>query len=223
MRVLFVEDSDRVAGVVTRLLQSGGHRVHAVATVQAALRALDEESFDVAVIDVALPDGSGLEICRRARADGHDLPILLLTAHNGVDERVAGLDAGADDYMGKPFAPRELTARLRALSRRREKWTDSVRVFGDLRVDRDRRVIERAGARLPFTPRELDVLLLLAWRDGRVVARDAILEAVWGEITDSAAASLEVLIARMRRKLDRNSVSYIRTVRNVGYAWEPPP
>jgi two-component system OmpR family response regulator len=124
--------------------------------------------------------------------------------------------------MGKPFAPAELTARLRALGRRRQKWTESVRAFGDLTIDRDRRVVERAGKRVPLTPRELDILFILAWRDGRVVPREELLESVWGEDSDGAAASLEVLLTRIRRKLDMpGSTSSIRTVRNVGYAWEP--
>ena len=222
MRVLFVEDSDRLSAVVPRLLESEGHHVLGVGTAAAAKDALAREAFDAAVVDIGLPDGSGIEICRHARAEGHDLPILLLTARNGVSARVEGLDAGADDYMVKPFAPAELTARLRALGRRGKKWTESVRVFEDLTIDRDRRVVERASKRLPFTPRELDLLFILVWRDGRVITKDDLLEAVWGEASDGAAASLEVLIARMRRKLDAKAgPSTIRTVRNVGYAWEP--
>ncbi len=224
MRVLFVEDSERLQAVVTRLLVSEGHHVHGVGTVGDAKLALAKASFDAAVVDVGLPDGTGIEICRHARAEGYDLPILLLTAHNGVSARVEGLDAGADDYMVKPFAPAELSARLRALGRRGKKWTESVRVFDDLVIDRDRRVVERGRQRVPFTPRELELLFVLVWRDGRVVARDELLDAVWGEVTDGAAASLEVLIARMRRKLDaKTGASTIRTVRNVGYAWEPRP
>jgi two-component system OmpR family response regulator len=221
VRVLFVEDSERLSVLVSRLLRAAGHHVHAVGTASDALLAIAETSFDAAVIDIGLPDGSGLDVCRRARAEGSDLPILLLTAQNGVSARVEGLDAGADDYVGKPFAPAELAARLRALARRRQKWTESVRTFGNLTIDRDRRVVERDGKRLPFTPRELDILFVLAWRDGRVVAREELLESVWGETTDGAAASLEVLITRMRRKLDTPSqTSSIRTVRNMGYAWE---
>jgi two-component system OmpR family response regulator len=221
VRVLLVEDSERLSRLVTELLTSAGHHVLAVATASAGLRALAEGSLDAAVIDIGLPDGSGLDICRRARAEGHDVPILLLTARNGVAARVEGLDAGADDYMGKPFAAAELVARLRALGRRRQKWTESLRAFGDLKIDRDRRAVERGGRRVPLTPRELDIVFLLAWRDGRVVTRDELLESVWGETSEGAAASLEVLITRIRRKLDTpESASSIRTVRNLGYAWE---
>jgi two-component system copper resistance phosphate regulon response regulator CusR len=142
----------------------------------------------------------------------------LLTARNGVDDRVLGLDAGADDYLGKPFAPPELSARLRALTRRGPRWRESVRSWGALRIDRDRRTVEKGGVRVPLTPREFDVVALLAWRDGRVVSKDEILELIWD--SDDGAASLEVVVARVRRKIDgRAPVSCIRTLRHVGYAW----
>jgi two-component system OmpR family response regulator len=176
----------------------------------------------MAILDIGLPDGTGLDLCRAFRAQGLSFPILILTARAGVAERVAGLDAGADDYLGKPFAPAELAARVRALGRRGPRWTESVRLFGDVRVDRDRRIVSRNDARIPLTPREFEVVALLAWRDGRVVSKDEVLEIVWGEVTEGAAASREVLVARLRRKLDdRKTPSFIRTVRQVGYAWEP--
>jgi DNA-binding response OmpR family regulator len=223
MRVLLVEDDRRVAEVVTSLLRGAGHQPVVCATKRAAIETLGVATFDVAIVDVGLPDGSGVELCRDARRGGHDFPILVLTARNGVDDRVAGLDAGADDYLGKPFAPSELSARVRALARRGPRWTESVRAFGPIAIDRDRRTVTKDGARVPLTPREFDVVALLAWRDGRVVARDELLEAVWGDVTEGAAASLEVLVARVRRKMaDRGGVGCIRTVRNVGYAWELP-
>jgi DNA-binding response OmpR family regulator len=146
---------------------------------------------------------------------------LLLTARNEVRDRVAGLEAGADDYLGKPFSMDELHARIRALVRRGPRWAQAVRWFGPLVVDRDRRIVAVGGERLALTTREFDIVALLAWREGRVLARDEILEAVWGDATDRAAASLEVLVARIRRKLaDRGVRDALRTVRHVGYAWE---
>jgi len=169
---------------------------------------------------VGLPDGSGLDVCRWVRAQGMELPILVLTARNDVADRIAGLDAGADDYLGKPFAPEELGARLRALTRRGPRWTESRRSFGPLAIDRDRREVRGAKGNVPLTPRELDIVTLLAWSDGRVVPRDELLEAVWGDATESASASLEVLVARIRRKLSGGGApEAIRTIRNVGYAW----
>ncbi|MBV9947632.1 MAG: response regulator transcription factor [Myxococcales bacterium] len=224
MRILLVEDSERVSEAVGAALRRHGHRVIGAPDVRAASRALaDGAPFDVAIVDVGLPDGSGLDWCRDARRAGSDLPILLLTARNGVSDRVAGLDAGADDYLGKPFAIDELLARVRALTRRGPRWTESVRRFEDVELDRDRRVLTVAGERLALTAREFDIVALLAWREGRVVPRDEILEAVWGDTSDSAAASFEVLLVRIRRKLALRGVrDALRTIRQVGYAWSLP-
>ena len=220
MRVLLVEDSPRVVDVVCHALRACGHAVEVAGGVEAAFGALRDGHFDVAVVDVGLPDGDGLDLCRHARRDGFDLPILLLTARNEVRNRVDGLDAGADDYLGKPFAPAELTARVRALGRRGPHFTESVRTFGTLTVDRDRHLVTRGGTRVPLTPREHEIVAHLAWRDGRVVCRDDLLEAVWGEATAANASSLEVLLTRIRRKLAApGEPEVIRTIRQVGYAW----
>jgi two-component system OmpR family response regulator len=146
--------------------------------------------------------------------------VLVLTARNQLHDRVDGLDAGADDYLGKPFAMAELLARVRALGRRGPRWTDSVRRWGAVTIDRDRRMLRVGDDPIPLTARELEIAMLLAWREGRVVPRDELLEAVWGDSTESAASSLEVLVARIRRKVgERARVDVIRTVRQVGYAW----
>ena len=220
MRILLVEDSERVAETVGAGLRARGWGVQIAGGLREADEAVGSQHFDVAVVDVGLPDGSGVEWCRAARKAGSELPILLLTARNGVGDRVAGLDAGADDYLGKPFSMDELVARVRALSRRGPRWTESVRRYGTLVVDRDRRVVSVNDERLALTTRELDIVALLAWRDGRVVQRDEVLEAVWGDASERAAASLEVLVARIRRKLAERGVrDALRTVRQVGYAW----
>jgi DNA-binding response OmpR family regulator len=221
MRVLVVEDSERVAHAVDRGLSASGFSVvvaRSVREAQAAVAAA--QKFDVAVVDIGLPDGSGLEWCRDFRAGGHETPVLLLTARSGVPDRVAGLNAGADDYLGKPFSMDELAARVRALGRRGPHWTESRRRFGRVVIDRDRRTVEVDGARLPLTARELDIVALLAWADGRVVPRDDLLESVWWEAGERAGASLDVLLARVRRKLEARGVSdALRTVRQVGYSW----
>jgi two-component system OmpR family response regulator len=219
MRILLVEDDNRIATVIGELLRTSAHQVVTAGTLSAAMSALASSMFDVAIVDVGLPDGSGLDVCRRARAGGHEIPILLLTARNAVDDRVRGLDAGADDYLGKPFATPELSARLRALARRGPRWSESVRSWGTLRIDRDRRTVEKDGVRVPLTPREFDVVALLAWREGRAVTKDEILELIW-DSAEGAGASLEVLVARVRRKIDSGAqASCIRTLRHVGYAW----
>ncbi len=219
MRILLVEDNTRVGDVVARALRSDGHQVAIAGTRRAGQGELSRSSFELAIIDIGLPDGSGLDLCRDARAEGNDLPILVLSARTGVDDRVTGLDAGADDYLGKPFATAELTARVRALGRRGPRWTEGKREFGALRIDRERRSVTIDAALVPLTPRELDIVALLAWRDGRVVPKDEILETVWGNTGDGAAASLDVLLARIRRKLAPLGVEAVRTVRQVGYAW----
>jgi DNA-binding response OmpR family regulator len=225
VRILLVEDSARVVDVVSAALRASGHSVAVSGGRAAAIASLESASFDLAIVDIGLPDGSGLDVCRAARRAGHDLPILLLTARNEVDDRVRGLDAGADDYLGKPFATSELDARVRALGRRGPQWTESAKVFGAIAIDRDRRTITLSGARVALTPREFDVVALLAWREGRVVPKDEILESVWGEISERASASLEVLVNRIRRKLAAPSPRHdgareaIRTVRQIGYAW----
>jgi DNA-binding response OmpR family regulator len=220
VRILLVEDSERVAASVSSALHALGHAVVVAGGVNSAEEAFLAQHFDVAIVDVGLPDGSGLEWCRSARRAGSALPILLLTARNTVADRVAGLDAGADDYLGKPFSTDELAARVRALVRRGPRWTESVRQFGRLVIDRDRRVVLVEGAPVALTGREFDIVALLAWRDGRVVSRDDALDSLWGEASEGAGASFDVLLARIRRKLaDREINDAIRTVRQVGYSW----
>jgi DNA-binding response OmpR family regulator len=220
VRILLVEDSDRVAAAVGAALRARGHAVVAAGGVGAADEAFAAQRFDLAVVDVGLPDGSGLDWCRATRAAGSELPILLLTARNGVSDRVAGLDAGADDYLGKPFSIDELVARVRALARRGPRWAESVRRFGSLVIDRDRRALTAGESRVPLTAREFDIVALLAWRDGRVVPRDEILEAIWGDAGERPAASFDVLVARIRRKLAQHGLrDALHTVRQVGYAW----
>lgn len=219
-RVLLVEDSARVADTVGEAMRARGHSVVVAGGVHAADVALAAGPFDIAVVDVGLPDGSGLDWCRTVRGSDHQMPILVLTARNDVADRVAGLDAGADDYLGKPFSLDELLARVRALCRRGPRWTDSVRRFGRVVVDRDQRVVSVDGQRLPLTARELDVVAVVSSREGRVVPRDELLEAVWGESGERAAASLDVLLVRIRRKLAEYGVrDALRTIRQVGYTW----
>jgi two-component system, OmpR family, response regulator len=220
VRILLVEDSARVSATVGAGLRTRGHGVVVAGGVGAASDAFESAHFDVAIVDIGLPDGSGLDWCRAARRAGSEVPMLLLTARNAVGDRVAGLDAGADDYLGKPFSLEELLARLRALARRGPRWDESVRSFGSLVVDSDRRVVCVGQERLPLTAREFDIIAFLASRLGRVVLREEILEAVWGDASERSAASLEVLVARIRRKLgDHGLREAVRTVRQVGYAW----
>ena len=220
MRILFIEDSERVAQTTSAALRSGGHAVTVAKDLRAAAELFASQTVDLAIVDVGLPDGSGLDWCRATREAGSSIPILVLTARSAVSDRIQGLDAGADDFLAKPFAIGELLARVRALGRRGPRFSESSRHYGALTIDRDRRLVTVSGERLALTPREHDIVALLAWRDGRVVSRDDLLESVWGESTESAAASFDVLIARIRRKLaERGIEGAIRTVRQIGYSW----
>jgi len=214
MRVLIIDDHAEVRDLLLRSLRGEGHEVSAAATVREARERIAESVLDVIVLDVALPDGSGIDVCRELRQGGIATPVLLLTAHASVAERVAGLDAGADDFLGKPFAVTELRARVRALGRRGPAIRPLTVRSGEARLDFLARRAERASAEVPLTAREWSLLELLAARAGRFVSRAEILELVWGGEAD-ATASMEVLVARIRRKLGDG---VLRTMRGHGYA-----
>lgn len=210
MRVLVVEDHEDVSELVERSLTRDGHRVTRVRSIADADAHLAEESADVIVLDLGLPDGSGLDWCRRVRAEGVRDPILVLTAQSSVPSRVAGLDAGADDFLPKPFAVAELRARIRALGRRGPLERRNELTRGSVHLDFAARRAKVDGKEVPLTAREWSIVELLEARAGRVVPRDDILDSVGGE-----AASLEVLVGRIRKKL---GADFIRTVRGQGYA-----
>lgn len=220
MRLLVVDDDADVRDLLVRALERDGHSVLAVTSAGAVRDALRDRGVDLIVLDLALPDGTGVELCRELRRAGDAVPVLMLTAHSEVATRVESLDAGADDFLGKPFAVVELRARVRALGRRRG-TPPGVGAFehGELEVDFSRRRARRAGAAISLTAREWAILEMLAARGGRLVSRSSLLEETWGEATEAAAASLEVLVARIRRKLGDG---VIRTVRGEGYALEVP-
>jgi len=221
MRILLVEDDRRLAELIASTLRGAEHVVVSAATLAAATNRLDNEHFDALVLDIGLPDGSGLELCRVVRREQLDLAILVLTARLDVEDRVMGLDAGADDYLTKPFSTAELLARLRALARRGSQFREPVQHYGKVVVDYDRRQVICSEERVPLTPREFDIVAQLAQSDGRVVSRARLTECVWGDMSESASSSLEVLVARIRRKLAiAGQEGSIRTLRGVGYAWE---
>jgi len=221
-RVLVVEDDPTTRESLARTLAHEGYEIGTASEGEAASDLIRSGTWSVVILDLGLPDGSGLDWCREWRRRGHSVPILILTARADVDSRVAGLDAGADDYLAKPFALAELKARVRALLRRTAEGTsDRVLVRGDLRVDFARRRAVIGDEEIPITRREFDVLERVAGAKGMVVLKEDLLEDFWGEVTPEHSASLDVIITRIRRKLDRGSKdSIIRTLRGSGYAMQ---
>ncbi len=218
MRVLVVEDEPEVAEFLSRVLRDATWATDVVGTVAAAHEQMAVVSYDIAVIDVGLPDGDGFALCRALRAAGNHTPILLLTARNAVNDRVRGLDAGADDYLAKPFAVSELLARLRALARRPSAAVSPVLHCDDLTLDPGKRVVERASLPLSLTAREFALLEFLLRNEGRLCSRARILEAVWDDNFDPVANAIDVLVGRLRRKVDiPGARPLLRTVRGLGY------
>lgn len=221
MHLLFVEDEPRLARAVKRALQEEGHVVDWVADGLDAYEQARVESYDALLLDVMLPGLSGLDIARRLRAEGSTTPILMLTARDAVPDRVAGLDAGADDYLVKPFALSELLARVRALARRAAGSTGeqlSLRVAG-LELDLRRHEAIREGKRIELTAKEFALLELLMRHPGQVLTRTQLLDRVWSYDTPVESNVLETYIHYLRNKVDRGfDRQLIRTVRGAGYS-----
>lgn len=220
MQILLVEDHGETRDLVARHFVRSSYVVATAASCAEADALLAEREFQVVILDVMLPDGSGIDCCARLRQRGSAVPILLLTARGDVRDRVSGLEAGADDYLVKPFALAELAARVRALGRRGPIRRDSPLSFGAVSVDVERHEVCVSGRPVPLTAREVAIVQVLAARRG-VVSREFLLDSVWGESTESAQNSLDVLIGRIRRKLGEHG-SVLRTVRGLGYSLERP-
>ncbi len=219
MNLLLVDDDAETLELVGRAFTREGHRVALATSLAAAREQLEGHTFDVIVLDVMLSDGSGLDFCAALREEGSATPILFLSARGTVSSRVDGLEAGGDDYLPKPFALRELTARVKALGRRGARLEPNEARVGAVTFDFARRHATRDSVEVPLTAREWDVILALAGRRGRAMSYDDLLEAAWGESTEAARASLEVIVARLRRKLDpADGASVIRTMRGFGYS-----
>jgi two-component system response regulator MprA len=218
-KVLIAEDDPAVRKAVQRVLELENYEVTAVNDGQAALEAITKSRFDLAVLDVMMPFADGLTVCREARHRGVVTPILLLTARVEVGDRVAGLDAGADDYLVKPFVIDELLARCRALLRRSSSATSSsVLKVGNLTLNTSSREAKRGDRELVLTKTEFDLLELLMQRPNTVVTREQIYEDIWGYDFETSSKSLDVYIGYLRRKTEENGESRILyTVRGVGY------
>jgi DNA-binding response OmpR family regulator len=218
MRVLVVEDESEVQEFLVRVLREAAWAADAASNGRRALDALTRGSYDLVVLDLGLPDIDGFEVCRAMRARGDRTPVLVLTARNAVNDRVRGLDAGADDYLAKPFAVSELLARLRALARRPAVALQPTLRLADLSLDPATHHADRAGRAITLTAREFALLEYLLRNPRRVVTRAQILDNVWDDNFDPVANAVDVLVGRVRRKIDMDGMMpLLHTVRGAGY------
>ncbi len=221
MRILLVEDERKVASFVARALREKAYAVDVAETGEEGLEMASSAPYDAILLDIRLPGMDGIAVCRKVRQAGIETPILMLTARVLVEERVEGLDAGADDYLTKPFALAELEARVRALIRRGFGKSAATLRYGDLELDRHRRRAKRGETAIPLTSREFALLEFLMLRAPDAVTRSEIVEHVWDCHFDSETNLVEVYINRLRQKIDQDhGVRLIRTVRGLGYCMQ---
>ncbi len=223
MRVLVVDDDPAVSGALNRALRLEGYEVGLAVDGPEALEEIAIRPPDAVILDIGLPVIDGLDVCRRLRAANNDTPVLMLTARDAIHDRVQGLDAGADDYLVKPFALAELLARLRALLRRRPEDASEELRFSDLSLDPVTREARRGERRFTLTRIEFDLLELLLRHPRQVLTREVILDRVWGYTFDSGTNSLAVYIGYLRRKTEAGGeLRLIHTARGVGYVLREP-
>jgi DNA-binding response OmpR family regulator len=220
MRVLVVEDDPLVGDGVRRALVGGGFAVDLVASAEAAKSALDTESFDLVIADIGLPREDGLQLVRSLRSGGQIVPVLMLTARDGLADRVTALDLGADDYLTKPFQVPELLARCRALIRRANSVASTLMSFGGLELDTTRKSVTAAGKALELSQREWAILEYLILNAGRIVSKSKLMSTIadWSE--DLTLNAVEVYVSRLRAKL--GGAAIISTVRGMGYRIDEP-
>jgi len=221
MRILLVEDDKMLAQAVERALRQSAHTVQRAATGPEAERILSGTEFDLVLLDIGLPQVDGFEVLRRMRSRRNRTPVLVLTVRDSVEDRVAGLDLGADAYLTKPFELAELEARVRALIRRSHAAASAELVHGPLRLDTAGRRLYCHGQPVELSARELSVIELLLLREGRVVTKQQIVDHLYGWEEAASSNSIEVFVYRLRRKLEGCGVD-IRTIRGMGYLIERP-
>jgi DNA-binding response OmpR family regulator len=221
MQVLVVEDDQPLVRILTKSLESNGFDVRAAPDGEEGLRQAREGGYDAIVLDLQLPKMNGIEVCKQLRADGNSTPILMLTARSAVPDRIVGLDAGADDYLVKPFSLGELAARLRALGRRGRPETADVLQAGPLTLDTAAREARVNGTPVELTGTEFALLEYLMRNPGQVLSRDQLREEVWGEGFEPASNVVDIYVHYVRRKLKQAGLENdpIRTVRGLGYAF----
>ena len=220
-RILLIDDDSRLAAMVSEYLGAAGYRVSLAANGASGLERLAKEPYDALVLDLSLPDMDGLEVCRRLR-ERCELPVLMLTARGDATDRIVGLEIGADDYLPKPFEPRELLARIKALLRRASRQAkDPLLRFGQLEIDRDARTVRVAGREAPLTSFQFQLIVTLAENAGRVLSRDALMDLMKGEKLEAFDRSIDVHVSRIRAAIedDPRKPRRIITVRGAGYVF----
>jgi DNA-binding response OmpR family regulator len=222
VNVLYVEDDLEAQAFVSRALRENGFVVDTASDGEKGLQQALAADYDVVILDVGLPEKDGFEVLRRMRASGVEAPVLFLTAHADVTKRIEGLNLGADDYLGKPFAFAELLARLRALARRQRDGGVGGRLqVADLVLDADRHAVTRAGRRVHLTPKEFQLLEYLMQNAGYVASRTMIAEKVWGYGFESYSNAIDVHVNSLRKKVDRDfEPKLIHTMKGIGYVLE---
>lgn len=229
-KVLVVDDDARLRGLLQRFLEEQGYLVKAVADAEQMDRALARELYSIMVLDLMLPGEDGLSVCRRLRETGIELPIIMLTAKGDDNERIEGLEAGADDYLPKPFNPRELDARIRAILRRQVREVpgapsqeDEVATFGPWTLDLSRRILERDGEEISLTTGEFAVLKALVQHPREPLTRDKLMSLARGREWSAMERSIDVQVSRLRRLLEADPAKprYVQTVWGVGYVFVP--
>jgi DNA-binding response OmpR family regulator len=224
MRVLIVEDEERLGLLISRVLKEEGYATDVTTDGRSGLKGALSEEYDLLIVDWMLPELSGVQLVRRLRAAEVPTPVLMLTARDQIEDRVEGLDAGADDYLPKPFAFQELLARVRALTRR--PWRDGAGNdqlrSGDVTLDPVRHTVRHGDESVDLTAREFALLATLIGRPGQVFSRSVLLDTVWGGSQEVYTNVVDLYISYLRKKLDREGeASHIRTVRGVGYTFDP--
>ena len=224
-RILIIEDEEKMARMLARVLREEGHVAETARDGRTGLKRAMDDSFDLLLVDWMLPERSGVQIVRGLRAMEVYTPVLMLTARGQVEDRVEGLDAGANDYLPKPFALPELLARVRALTRKPQGGSAEPAIqMGDITLDPVRHVVRLRAERIDLTTKEFALLATLMQRPGQVFSRSVLLDTVWGMPGEVSTSVVELYVSYLRKKLDRDGEpSHIRTVRGVGYAFEPRP
>ncbi len=222
MRILIIEDEQKLAEILSRSLRGEGFTVDMAATADDGFHWAMQDHYDLVILDLHLPDGSGTDVLKRLRLQQHKVPVLILTARGDLETKVENFEAGADDYLTKPFALPELMVRVRALMRRGPAIKDAVLKLADLEIDRLSHQVRRAGKRVELSPKEYSLLEYLLLNAGRVLSRSMIIDRVWDQSFEGFTNIVDVYVRQLRKKIDEGfDPKLIRTVRGLGYSIDP--